>query len=109
MEMGRDAGVPRSRQNLTYHHLALERPMAVTFDPHPMEVVFPGSHPAQLTTLTARCLGLAKRTQVELDLDFSVLSVDGEKTTARTPAQASRHATARAAAVRYFMAMTPLH
>lgn len=28
--------------------------MLMTFDPHPMEVVFPGSHPAQLTTLTRR-------------------------------------------------------
>ncbi|HEV2293291.1 MAG TPA: hypothetical protein VGR35_05510 [Tepidisphaeraceae bacterium] len=27
------AGVPRSRQRLTYHHVALERPVAVTFDP----------------------------------------------------------------------------
>src|SRR5690606_4695907 len=26
----------------------------MTFDPHPMEVVFPGSHPAMLTTLTRR-------------------------------------------------------
>lgn len=26
----------------------------MTFDPHPMEVVFPGTHPAQLTTLTRR-------------------------------------------------------
>src|SRR6202008_2767148 len=26
----------------------------MTFDPHPMEVVHPGSHPAQLTTLTRR-------------------------------------------------------
>ncbi|WP_199253487.1 bifunctional riboflavin kinase/FAD synthetase [Mycolicibacterium mengxianglii] len=26
----------------------------MTFDPHPMEVVFPGSHPAQLTTLARR-------------------------------------------------------
>lgn len=26
----------------------------MTFDPHPMEVVFPGSHPAQLTTMTRR-------------------------------------------------------
>lgn len=26
----------------------------MTFDPHPMEVVFPGNHPAQLTTLTRR-------------------------------------------------------
>src|SRR5689334_24751331 len=26
----------------------------MTFDPHPMEVVFPCSHPAQLTTLTRR-------------------------------------------------------
>ncbi|MGV0643359.1 bifunctional riboflavin kinase/FAD synthetase [Mycolicibacterium sp. XJ879] len=28
--------------------------VVMTFDPHPMEVVFPGSHPAQLTTLTRR-------------------------------------------------------
>lgn len=28
--------------------------MLMTFDPHPMEVVFPGSHPAQLTTLARR-------------------------------------------------------
>ncbi len=27
------AGVPRSRQDLTYHHVALERPMNVKFDP----------------------------------------------------------------------------
>lgn len=27
------AGVPRSRQNLTYHQICLERPMAVKFDP----------------------------------------------------------------------------
>lgn len=26
----------------------------MTFDPHPMEVVFPGNHPAQLTTMTRR-------------------------------------------------------
>src|SRR5699024_10728889 len=26
----------------------------MTFDPHPMEMVFPGNHPAQLTTLTRR-------------------------------------------------------
>ncbi len=28
--------------------------VVMTFDPHPMEVVFPGSHPAMLTTLTRR-------------------------------------------------------
>ena len=36
---------------------AAERGVAsvlMTFDPHPMEVVRPGSHPAQLTTLTRR-------------------------------------------------------
>ena len=36
----------------------------MTFDPHPMEVVRPGSHPAQLTTLTRRA-ELAE----ELDVD----------------------------------------
>lgn len=28
--------------------------VVMTFDPHPMEVVFPGNHPAQLTTLARR-------------------------------------------------------
>lgn len=39
MKSGRSRGVPT---------------VLMTFDPHPMEVVFPGSHPAQLTTLTRR-------------------------------------------------------
>src|SRR5262249_57742079 len=39
VKAGRSRGVPR---------------VLMTFDPHPMEVVFPGSHPAQLTTLTRR-------------------------------------------------------
>ena len=39
MKAGRARGVPT---------------VLMTFDPHPMEVVFPGSHPAQLTTLTRR-------------------------------------------------------
>ncbi|EJZ06244.1 bifunctional riboflavin kinase/FMN adenylyltransferase [Mycolicibacterium vaccae ATCC 25954] len=39
MKAGRSRGVPV---------------VLMTFDPHPMEVVFPGSHPAQLTTLTRR-------------------------------------------------------
>jgi riboflavin kinase/FMN adenylyltransferase len=39
VESGRARGVPT---------------VLMTFDPHPMEVVFPGSHPAQLTTLTRR-------------------------------------------------------
>lgn len=39
VEVGKERGVPT---------------VLMTFDPHPMEVVFPGSHPAQLTTLTRR-------------------------------------------------------
>ncbi len=39
VKAGRERGVPT---------------VLMTFDPHPMEVVFPGSHPAQLTTLTRR-------------------------------------------------------
>ena len=39
VKAGRERGVPT---------------VLMTFDPHPMEVVFPGSHPAQLTTLPRR-------------------------------------------------------
>ncbi|WBP96711.1 bifunctional riboflavin kinase/FAD synthetase [Mycolicibacterium neoaurum] len=39
----------------------------MTFDPHPMEVVFPGSHPAQLTTL-ARRAELVEETGVDVFL-----------------------------------------
>src|ERR1044071_9338051 len=52
-------GVHRGHQELINHAVKAGRTRGVpavlmTFDPHPMEVVFPGSHPAQLTTLTRR-------------------------------------------------------
>ena len=53
----------------------------MTFDPHPMEVVFPGSHPAQLTTLTRRA-ELAEQLGIDVFLvmpftsDFMKLTPD---------------------------------
>ena len=52
-------GVHRGHAELISHAVKAGRSRGVptvlmTFDPHPMEVVFPGSHPAQLTTLTRR-------------------------------------------------------
>lgn len=52
-------GVHRGHAELINHAVKAGRTRGVptvlmTFDPHPMEVVFPGSHPAQLTTLTRR-------------------------------------------------------
>jgi riboflavin kinase/FMN adenylyltransferase len=52
-------GVHRGHAELINHAVKAARSREVpavlmTFDPHPMEVVFPGSHPAQLTTLTRR-------------------------------------------------------
>lgn len=52
-------GVHRGHQELISRAVKAGRSRGVptvlmTFDPHPMEVVFPGSHPAQLTTLTRR-------------------------------------------------------
>ena len=52
-------GVHRGHQELINHAVKAGRSRGVptvlmTFDPHPMEVVFPGSHPAQLTTLARR-------------------------------------------------------
>jgi riboflavin kinase / FMN adenylyltransferase len=53
----------------------------MTFDPHPMEVVFPGSHPAQLTTL-ARRAELAEQLGIDVFLvmpfttDFMKLTPD---------------------------------
>ena len=51
----------------------------MTFDPHPMEVVFPGSHPAQLTTLTRRAelaedLGIDVFLVVPFTADFMKLT-----------------------------------
>lgn len=42
----------------------------MTFDPHPMEMVYPGSHPAQLTTLTRRA-ELIEKLGVEVFLVMS--------------------------------------
>ncbi len=52
-------GVHRGHAELIAHAVKAGRARNVpsvlmTFDPHPMEVVHPGSHPAQLTTLTRR-------------------------------------------------------
>ncbi|KAA0100896.1 bifunctional riboflavin kinase/FAD synthetase [Mycolicibacterium sp. P1-18] len=52
-------GVHRGHAELINHAVKAGRSRDVptvlmTFDPHPMEVVFPGNHPAQLTTLTRR-------------------------------------------------------
>ncbi|MCV7080450.1 bifunctional riboflavin kinase/FAD synthetase [Mycolicibacterium insubricum] len=66
VQAGRDHGVPV---------------VLMTFDPHPMEVVFPGSHPAQLTTLTRRA-ELAEELGVDVFLvmpftaDFRQLPAD---------------------------------
>ena len=53
----------------------------MTFDPHPMEVVFPGSHPAQLTTLTRRAelvaeLGIDVFLVIPFSAEFMKLSPD---------------------------------
>ena len=53
----------------------------MTFDPHPMEVVFPGSHPAQLTTLTRRAelaeeLGIDVFLVMPFTSDFMKLTPD---------------------------------
>lgn len=52
-------GVHRGHAELIAHAVKAGRVRKVptvlmTFDPHPMEVVFPGSHPARLTTLARR-------------------------------------------------------
>ena len=52
-------GLHRGHAELINHAVKAGRSRGVptvlmTFDPHPMEVVYPGSHPAQLTTLTRR-------------------------------------------------------
>lgn len=53
----------------------------MTFDPHPMEVVFPGNHPAQLTTLTRRAelveeLGIDVFLVMPFTADFMKLTPD---------------------------------
>ncbi|ORW17712.1 bifunctional riboflavin kinase/FMN adenylyltransferase [Mycolicibacter nonchromogenicus] len=52
-------GVHRGHAELISHAVKAGRERGVptvlmTFDPHPMEVVYPGNHPAQLTTLARR-------------------------------------------------------
>ncbi|OBI10098.1 riboflavin biosynthesis protein RibF [Mycolicibacter heraklionensis] len=52
-------GVHRGHAELISHAVKAGRARGVptvlmTFDPHPMEVVYPGNHPAQLTTLARR-------------------------------------------------------
>ncbi|HOW94192.1 bifunctional riboflavin kinase/FAD synthetase [Mycolicibacterium fallax] len=66
VKAGRDRGVPT---------------VLMTFDPHPMEVVFPGSHPAQLTTLTRRAelveeLGVDVFLVMPFTSDFMKLTAD---------------------------------
>lgn len=66
VEAGRSRGVPT---------------VLMTFDPHPMEVVFPGSHPAQLTTLTRRAelvedLGVDVFLVMPFTADFMKLTPD---------------------------------
>jgi riboflavin kinase/FMN adenylyltransferase len=77
-------GVHRGHQELISHAVKSGRARGVptvlmTFDPHPMEVVFPGSHPAQLTTLARRAelveeLGIDVFLVMPFTADFMKLS-----------------------------------
>jgi riboflavin kinase / FMN adenylyltransferase len=77
-------GVHRGHQELIGRAVKSGRSRGVptvlmTFDPHPMEVVFPGSHPAQLTTLTRRAelveeLGIDVFLVVPFTADFMKLT-----------------------------------
>ena len=79
-------GVHRGHQELIASAVKSGRERAVptvlmTFDPHPMEVVHPGSHPAQLTTLTRRAelveeLGVDVFLVVPFTPDFMKLTPD---------------------------------
>jgi riboflavin kinase/FMN adenylyltransferase len=79
-------GVHRGHQELISHAVKAGRTRGVpsvlmTFDPHPMEVVFPGSHPAQLTTLTRRAelveeLGIDVFLVMPFTTDFMKLTPD---------------------------------
>jgi riboflavin kinase / FMN adenylyltransferase len=79
-------GVHRGHAEIIAHAVKAGRARNVptvlmTFDPHPMEVVYPGSHPAQLTTL-ARRAELAEEMGVDVFLvmpftsDFMKLTPD---------------------------------
>lgn len=77
-------GVHRGHAELIAHAVKSARSRGVpsvlmTFDPHPMEVVRPGSHPAQLTTLTRRAelveeLGIDVFLVVPFTTDFMKLT-----------------------------------
>ncbi len=79
-------GVHRGHAELIAHAVKSARARGVptvlmTFDPHPMEVVFPGSHPAQLTTLTRRAelveeLGVDVFLVMPFTTDFMKLTPD---------------------------------
>jgi riboflavin kinase/FMN adenylyltransferase len=79
-------GVHRGHAELIAHAVKSGRARSVptvlmTFDPHPMEVVYPGSHPAQLTTLTRRAelveeLGVDVFLVMPFTTDFMKLTPD---------------------------------
>lgn len=79
-------GVHRGHAELIAHAVKAGRARGVpsvlmTFDPHPMEVVYPGSHPAQLTTLTRRAelvedLGIDVFLVMPFTTDFMKLTPD---------------------------------
>ncbi len=79
-------GVHRGHAELISHAVKAGRARGVptvlmTFDPHPMEVVYPGSHPAQLTTLTRRAelveeLGIDVFLVMSFTTDFMKLTPD---------------------------------
>jgi len=79
-------GVHRGHAELIAHAVKSGRARGVpvvlmTFDPHPMEVVFPGNHPAQLTTLTRRAelaedLGIDVFLVMPFTADFMKLTPD---------------------------------
>ncbi len=79
-------GVHRGHTELIGHAVKSARARNVptvlmTFDPHPMEVVYPGSHPAQLTTLTRRAelveeLGVDVFLVMPFTTDFMKLTPD---------------------------------
>jgi riboflavin kinase / FMN adenylyltransferase len=79
-------GVHRGHAELIAHAVKSGRERGVptvlmTFDPHPMEVVYPGSHPAQLTTLTRRAelveqLGIDVFLVMPFTADFMKLTPD---------------------------------
>ncbi|MGW5645443.1 bifunctional riboflavin kinase/FAD synthetase [Saccharopolyspora sp. NPDC003752] len=84
-------GVHRGHQQLIAHAVRQARRRGVpcvlmTFDPHPSEVVRPGSHPAQLTTLRRRA-ELAEQLGVDV---FCVLPFTRE--ISRVPAEEFVHA-----------------